>query len=130
MSTLKVTTIQDISGNNSSTAEQIQQGRNKVWCRMTNSGGTPAIADSFNVSSLTDHAAGDFGFNFTNNLPNANYAAVATSEVASSNISVAQLVIGGNRVSDVRFQFFQIQNLSGGGVTVDPPVVAMICCGD
>jgi len=130
MSTLKVNTIQNTSAAHSSTPEQIAQGRAKAWCRMTNSGGTPAIADSFNVSSITDHTAGDFGFNFATNLANANYAAVATSEVASSNISVAQLVIGGNRVSDVRFQFFQIQTLSGGGNTVDPPVVAMICCGD
>ena len=65
MSTIKVDTIQDASGNNSSTAEQIQQGRNKVWCRITISGGTPSIADSFNVSSLTDHNTGDFGWNFT-----------------------------------------------------------------
>ena len=130
MSTLKVDTIQDASGNNSSTAAQIQQGRNKAWCRLTVSSGTPTINDSFNVSSITDHNFGDFGYNFATNLSNANYAAVSTSEVSSSNITTAQLVTGGNLVANVRFQYFRITTLAGGGAAVDPTACAMIACGD
>ena len=50
MSTLKVHTIQDASGSNSSTAEQIAQGRAKVWINFDMNAGS--ITDSFNVSSI------------------------------------------------------------------------------
>tara|TARA_Y100000004_G_C8911586_1_gene411152 strand:- start:639 stop:1010 length:372 start_codon:yes stop_codon:yes gene_type:complete len=74
MSTLKVATIQDTSGNNSSTPEQVFQGRAKAWVNF-NGTGTPAIRDSFNVSSITDNNQGDFSVNFTTAMANANYAA-------------------------------------------------------
>ena len=77
MSTLKVNTIQNTSGGSSSTPEQIEQGRAKVWINFN--GGGPSnnavsIRDSFNVSSITDHAIGDYTLNFTNALGSANYA--------------------------------------------------------
>tara|TARA_R100001015_G_C4499337_1_gene74376 strand:+ start:197 stop:604 length:408 start_codon:yes stop_codon:yes gene_type:complete len=75
MSTLKVNTIQDASGGNSSTAEQIAQGRAKAWVNF-NGTGTVAIRDSFNVSSITDHSTGNYTTTFSNALANANYAAV------------------------------------------------------
>ena len=53
MSTIKVTTIQDTSGGNSSTSEEIAQGRAKAWVNF-NGQGTIAIRDSFNVSSMAD----------------------------------------------------------------------------
>lgn len=74
MSTLKVATIQDTSGNNSSTPEQVFQGRAKAWVNF-NGSGTVSIRDSFNVSSITDNAQGDFSVNFTTAMANANYAA-------------------------------------------------------
>ena len=74
MSTLKVATIQDTSGNNSSTPEQVFQGRAKAWVNF-NGSGTVAIRDSFNVSSITDNNQGDFTVNFTTAMANANYAA-------------------------------------------------------
>ena len=75
MSTLKVNTIQDASGNNSSTAEQIAQGRAKAWVNM-NAEPSESIRDSFNVSSFTDNGTGDFVINFATALSNANYAVV------------------------------------------------------
>lgn len=74
MSTLKVATIQDTSGNNSSTPEQVFQGRAKAWVNF-NATGTVSIRDSFNVSSVTDNNQGDFSVNFTTAMANANYAA-------------------------------------------------------
>ena len=73
MSTLKVNTIQDSSGSNSSTSEQIKQGRVKAWVRFK-SNGTQSIYDSFNISSVTDDAYGRFTVNFSNSFSNANYA--------------------------------------------------------
>ncbi len=73
MSTLKVNTIQNTSGNFGSTPEQIQQGRAKVWCNYDATNNN-SIRDSFNVSSITDHDTGYHTLNFTNSLPNGNYA--------------------------------------------------------
>ena len=49
-----------------------------------NGTGTVAIRDSFNVSSITDHATGDYTLNFTNSMPNSNYA-VAGCCIGSTN---------------------------------------------
>ena len=75
--TTKTGTITDTSGNNSSTTEQIVQGRAKVWVNFKTEGGY-AIRDSFNVSSLAD--AGNYiaTINYTTNFANANYAVVCS----------------------------------------------------
>ncbi len=78
MSTLKVGTIQDTSGNNSSTPNEVANGRAKAWINF-NGTGTVAIRGSFNVASITDHATGDYTINFTNSLSNANFVVAGTS---------------------------------------------------
>ena len=75
MSTLKVATIQDTSGNNSSTPAQVAEGRAKAWINF-NGTGTVAIRDDFNFSSVTDNGTGLYTLNFTSALANANYAVV------------------------------------------------------
>ena len=77
MSTLKVNTLQDSSGNNPSTASQIAQGRAKAWVNF-NGTGTVAIRDNFNVSSITDSGTGVYTANFTTAMANANYASVVS----------------------------------------------------
>ena len=86
MSTLSVATIKSASSaapvfQNSSGTEKGQLG--KVWVDF-NGTGTVAIRDSFNVSSITDHATGDYTLNFSNNMGNANYA-VAGCTIGSTN---------------------------------------------
>jgi|TARA_R100000081_G_scaffold68127_1_gene35569 hypothetical protein len=83
MSTLKVATIQDTSGNNSSTPEQVAQGRAKAWVNFE-ADGTVAIIDDFNVSSITDGGTAIFTVNFTNALPNANYTMTGSSHTFST----------------------------------------------
>ena len=83
MSTLKVATIQDTSGNNSSTPEQVSQGRAKAWVNFE-ADGTVAIIDDFNVSSITDGGTAIFTVNFTNALPNANYTMTGSSHSYST----------------------------------------------
>ena len=73
MSTLKVSTIQDTSGNNSSTPAGIASGTAKAWVNF-NATGTVAIRDTFNVSSITDNGTGSYNVNYTNAMANANYA--------------------------------------------------------
>lgn len=50
----------------------------RAFCNF-NGTGTVAIRASFNVSSITDNGTGDYTVNFTNALPDANYATVVTS---------------------------------------------------
>ena len=83
MSTLKVATIQDTSGNNSSTPEQVSQGRAKAWVNFE-ADGTVAIIDDFNVSSITDGGTAIFTVNFTSALANANYTMTGSSHSYSS----------------------------------------------
>ena len=77
MSTLKVNTIQNASGNNSSTPAEIENGRAKVWANIKTQGGY-AIRDSFNVSSLAD--AGNYiaTISYTTAFANTNYCVVCS----------------------------------------------------
>ena len=84
MSTLRVTTIQDESGSNASTAEEINKGRAKAWVKFNGTTGSGTgysdmtMDGSFNVSSVTDGGTGIYTVNFTNAMPDANYAIVLT----------------------------------------------------
>jgi hypothetical protein len=51
----------------------------RAWVNF-NGTGTVAIRASFNVSSITDNGTGDYTVNFTNALPDANYAATYGSQ--------------------------------------------------
>ena len=73
MSTIKVTNLQDTSGSNSSTSEEIFQGRAKAWVSF-NGTGTVAIRDDFNVDTITDNGTGDYTVNFDNAMSNSNYS--------------------------------------------------------
>tara|TARA_R100000388_G_scaffold59726_1_gene43966 strand:- start:60 stop:434 length:375 start_codon:yes stop_codon:yes gene_type:complete len=75
MSTLKVNTIQDTSGSNSSTAAEISQGRAKAWANV-NGEGTTSIRESYNFSSVTDNGTGKYTLSFTNSMTDANYSVV------------------------------------------------------
>jgi len=77
MSTLKVNTIQDASGGNSSTASEISQGRAKVWVHYRQHT-EMLIRDSFNVSSVTDVTSGEAVVNFSNAMADANYCCITS----------------------------------------------------
>jgi len=69
MSTLNVDTINDRVG----TGQPAISGLAKAWVNF-NGTGTVAIRASYNVTSITDNATGDYTINFTNALPDANYS--------------------------------------------------------
>ena len=52
---------------------QLQQGVGKVWSNVDNTG-TIGVSDSFNVSSATDEAGGQYKASYTNNMSNTLYA--------------------------------------------------------
>ena len=74
MSTIKVTNIQDTSGGNNSTSQEIFEGRATSWVNF-NGQGTIAIRDDYNVNSLTDHSAGRYTVTFGSAYSNSNYSA-------------------------------------------------------
>jgi len=55
----------------------------KAWANF-NMTGTPAFRDSHNFSSITDTATGYAWVNFTNNMANANYCAVASGDATDT----------------------------------------------
>jgi hypothetical protein len=69
--TLTISTLSD--GTNSTSATNCIQGSAKAWVNF-NGTGTVAIRASYNVSSITDNGTGDYTVNFTNAMPDANYA--------------------------------------------------------
>ena len=89
ITTAKGTTIQDASGSNGSTPEQVFQGRAKAWVNF-NGEGTIAIRDSFNVSSITDEAVGVYTVNIDTDMANVNDCAVVTTGYSSNNIQTSQ----------------------------------------
>lgn len=84
MSTLRVNTLQNAAG----TGQPAMSGAAKAWVNF-NGTGTVAIRASFNVTSITDNAIGDYTINFTNALEDANYA-VKSSGANTLPLSAAQ----------------------------------------
>ncbi|MFN7322991.1 MAG: hypothetical protein ACK5SP_01835 [bacterium] len=77
MSTLRVSTIQDTAGSNSSTPAAIANGIAKAWVNF-NGTGTVAIRAQYNVSSITDNGTGDYTVNLTSALADTNYCATVS----------------------------------------------------
>jgi len=62
----------------------------RAWVNF-NGTGTVAIRASGNVSSITDNGTGDYTVNFTTAMPDANYAAVVSSNTGTNGGSPAWL---------------------------------------
>jgi hypothetical protein len=91
MSTLRVNTIQNSGG----TGSPAINGLAAAWVNF-NGTGTVAIRASSNVSSITDRGTGAYTVNFTNSMPDTNFAAVlghransAASPTCWANITVS-----------------------------------------
>ena len=78
MSTLRLTTISNQTGSSSVPSETVINGSAKAWVNF-NGTGTVAIRAAFNVSSITDNGTGDYTINFTNAMPDVNYATLLDS---------------------------------------------------
>ena len=73
-----ITTAGSISvvGEGNSTTTNLQQGLIKMWADLSG-GGSPAIDDSLNTSSVTDVASGERRINLSNSMGNTNYMVIA-----------------------------------------------------
>ena len=87
--TLTISTLSD--GVNSTSATNPILGSAKAWVNF-NGTGTVAIRASYNVSSITDNGTGDYTVNFTNALPDANYAVVVACREDFTNNTAGSMV--------------------------------------
>ena len=83
MSTIKANTLLHSDGTTTTqpSIPALDQRMAKAWVNF-NGTGTVAINSSYNVSSITDHAIGDYSMNFANSMSDANYSATG---MASTN---------------------------------------------
>ena len=131
MSILKVSTLQSTSGISTSTPEQLSKGRAKVWWNYAQRSGplmdNLGIENSFNVSSITDEATGQYTVHFsitcinpcgaTSASYNADafdsqysdvtnlYATNTYAEVETSNMSAASFPTGSGGLHDCDFNY-------------------------
>jgi len=71
-SELRVNTLKDANGNNSTAVSVINQGTVKAWFNFKGTD-TVSLLDSTNVASMTDNGTGRYTGNLTNNMGNTNY---------------------------------------------------------
>jgi len=95
MSTLNVSNITD--GTTTVGTSYVVNGSAKAWVNF-NGSGTIATRDSFNVSSLTDDAAGRYTVNISNNMANDDFAALnyTSGSTSSSQTAFDNNFLGGN----------------------------------
>ena len=79
---------------------QLQQGLSKAWINMDGTTTGPTNRDSFNVSTVTDKATGDFAPNFSNNFNNNDYTFCGS---ASSNGNATGWVSGPPSMTEAEF---------------------------
>ncbi len=79
MSTLRVNSLLNAAGTDTPAID----GLAKAWVNF-NGTGTVAIRAAFNVSSITDNAAGQYTVNFTTAMVDVNYCAQGTSKYNAS----------------------------------------------
>jgi len=77
MSEIRVTSLKDTSGSNSSTTAEIASGRAKAWVNF-NGTSTVAIRANFNVNSITDNAIGHYTVNFSTAFTDTNFVVIGT----------------------------------------------------
>jgi hypothetical protein len=82
MSTLKINTLSNLAGSQSTPVENAINGSAKAWVNF-NGTGTVAIRAQYNVSSITDSGTGTYRVNLTNAMPDTNYSIVATIKPAT-----------------------------------------------
>ena len=93
----------------------------KVWCNW-NGQNTPAIRDSFNVDSLTDHTTAEVSVNIDTDFANANYA--VASHGRADQYGGARIVVGKGTPNSGGYQF-QTRNTGNNSEEIQEVCVAM-----
>lgn len=97
----------------------------KAWAVLTISGGTPTLANNFNIASIADRGAGMYTINFDTDFANTNYT-FAGNSYASSTYDGVSNVTTGPAVGSLQFDTWR--PTTGNAEDVDQ--VSMVCFGD
>ena len=83
-----------IIGEGGSTTTNIQQGLAKSWIDIVQTSGSQVIADSFNITGITDTAAGQTTVTIANDMASANYCCTTGSNQLHSVVNSATTTTG------------------------------------
>ena len=137
MSTLRVNTIQNASGGNASTTDNIQQGIAKAWVNFDGTFGTSpfteangGIRDAFNVSSVTDNGQGDYTVTMTTAMSTTTYVVQATSGDTATGAIRGAGVCNSLTTTTFRVNSHFVGGLVNGLYTRDDPIICCAVFGD
>ena len=130
MSTLKTSNIQDTSGSNNSTPEEIGKGRAKAWINFDGTLSTIGTGrESYNISNVTDNATGNYTINFTNAMSSANFA--YTFAIGDGNHTSATRTLSYMSSTTTSLQILS-ENAGGSNsaANIDEPQICVVIFGD
>ena len=125
-SVLSKATFEGTLNSNTTFSGDAGQKTAKAWINF-NGTGTPAIRDSFNFSSITDHGTGDYTLTFINAMSNTNYA---SSGMAGENNTSGKFICqnGNHRANTTTTASYQ--TVSADGSVGDISFLSIIIFGD
>jgi hypothetical protein len=116
-----------VTGEGNSTTTNLQQGLAKCWVNFDGTG-TIASRDSFNTTSITDNATGDYSITIANNMANDDYAHAGNS--GGANGTSAGAVYANDQSTARTTTLFRVYTLHSNTNTVDTPTINIIVSGD
>jgi hypothetical protein len=130
---LTISTLKNDTG--SLATQNGMTGIAKAWVRFTVSGTTPTIVASFNISSITYVTTGQYTFNFTTAMPDANYSAISTGGIDTTTNAYCYAAPFGRTttpffVAPTTTAFNQLYMSNLGGTYINPSVACVIVCGN
>ena len=120
MSSITVTNIKATGETNSREVAGVSAG----FCSLNNV--SPAINDSLNMSSVTDHQTGNYSCNWANNMDNVNYVIGQTG--GSNSTAAPNVIFAHNTLPDVGA--FKAISKNFSGANLDMHFVSIIMFGD
>jgi hypothetical protein len=105
-----------VTGEGNSTTTNLQQGLIKAWARLNPN----TLQDSLNTTSILDNGTGDFEYNFTNNMGNANYSLFGSGNSLAGNTGVCITNSNANNENSASLCRF-IYTAGNGADTADDP---------
>jgi len=122
-------------GGTTSTFANVVDGSAKFYINF-NGQSTPIVSKSLNHSSLTDNGAGDYTFNFTNNMDGAYYSHVGASHFDGSTTAIFSFGLrenttwsGERSASLIRYESIYV-NTTNNRTNFDPDEATLTIHGD
>ena len=129
VSIIKVTSIQDTSGNNETTTANIKKAYDsspKMFANFYGTG-TPTARKSLNLSTITDNGTGEYRLTFTNSFADNDYASPSSAADSSGNNPRIALA---HADDDATTTYYDIKIRNDAGSAVDAEHIHTATLGD